>query len=63
MPRLRSTAAPIKISRVWPKLPPEIVVLGIRESLPFVEDIGSRPVTPPKRDHHGLSAGIKHSES
>jgi hypothetical protein len=60
MPRLRSTAAPIKISRVRPELPREIVVHGIRESVPFVEDIGSCPGTPPRRDDHGLSAGIKH---
>jgi hypothetical protein len=31
MPRLRSTAAKVKIGRIWPKLPREIVVLGIAE--------------------------------
>jgi hypothetical protein len=63
MPRLRSTAAKVKIGRVWPKLPREIVVLGIAE-VPAVRR-GNRVMSgdATEAESHGLSAGIKHPES
>jgi hypothetical protein len=60
---LRSTAAPVKIGRVWPKLPREIVVLGIAE-VPAVRRghrVTSGDAT--AAESHGLSAGIRHPES
>src|SRR5208283_4386218 len=39
MPRLSSTAAPIRISRVWRRLPGGSIIHGIPESAPFAQNI------------------------